>query len=447
MRMRGLLIAVALLAALAGGVYWSNKSKEAAEKKNLTAEPATTPKILAVPEGQFAKLSIRKTGGEATVAELKAGKWELTSPKPLGADPESMRSMTTALSSLNADRVIEEKAANLGEYGLEKPSIEVTVTQKDGKTRRLLIGDEVPTGTAFYARVDGDPRVFTIPSYTKTSLDKDTKDLRDKRLLTFDSDKLTRVELTAKGQSLELGKNNQNDWQILKPKPMRADGGQVEELVRKLRDAKMDSTAMSDEDAKKAAAAFAAGTPVAVAKVTDAAGTQELQIRKDKDKSYYAKSSVVQGVYKTTSDVGGGLDKGIDDLRNKKVFDFGWSDPTKMDVRDGAKQASYQKSGDKWMSGGKQMDSTTMQTLVDKLRDLSATKFPDKGFSTAAIDLTVTANDGKRVERVALAKTGNDWFAKRENEPALYQVDSTAVDELQKAIGAVKEAAPPAKKK
>lgn len=446
MRMRGLLIAVVLLAALAGGVYWSNKSKEAAEKKG-PADSATTPKILALPADQVAKVSIRKTGGETTVAELKSGKWEITSPKPLGADQESMRSMTSAVSSLNADRVIEEKAANLGEYGLEKPSIEVTVTQKDGKTHRLLIGDEVPTGTGFYVRLDGDPRVFTIPSYAKTSLDKDAKDLRDKRLLTFNSDKLTRVELTAKGQPLELGKNNQNDWQILKPKPLRADGGQVEELVRKLRDAKMDSTGLSDEDAKKAAAAFAAGTPVAIAKVTDAAGTQELQVRKDKDKNYYAKSSVVPGIYKTTSDVGDGLDKGIDDLRNKKVLDFGWSDPTKIDIHDGAKQASYQKSGDKWMSGGKPMDSATMQTVVDKLRDLAATKFPEKGFSSPAIDLTVTSNDGKRVEQVAVSKTGNEWFAKRENEPAIYQLDPAAVDELQKAIGAVKEAAPPAKKK
>jgi hypothetical protein len=56
----------------------------------------------------------------------------------------------------------------------------------------------------------------------------------------------------------------------------------VEEIVRKLRDAKMEVTS-SDADAKKAAAAFASGTPVATAKVTDAASTQELQIRKSKE--------------------------------------------------------------------------------------------------------------------------------------------------------------------
>ena len=107
--------------------------------------------------------------------------------------------------------------------------------------------------------------VYTIASFVKTSLDKTPNDLRDKRLLTFDQDKLTRVDLQpAKGETIEFGKNNQNDWQILKPKPLRADGSQVEELIRKLKDAKMDAT-VSAEDAKKAAAAFASGTKVAVA--------------------------------------------------------------------------------------------------------------------------------------------------------------------------------------
>src|SRR5205823_8769070 len=156
-----------------------------------------------------------------------------------------------------------------------------------------------------YVKLANSPKVFTIASYNKTSLDKTPNDLRDKRMLTFDSDKLTRVELTAKGQSVEFGKNNQNDWQILKPRPLRADGSQVEELIRKLKDAKMDTT-VSDDDARKAAAGFASGKRVAVATVTDSSGNQQLEVReagKDKDKTYYAKSSVVEGVYKVPNDL------------------------------------------------------------------------------------------------------------------------------------------------
>jgi hypothetical protein len=443
MRMRGLLIALLLLAALAGGIWWSNKAKQAEASK--PSADASSPKILSVPETRIARIEIQKAGGDAVI-ERHGTRWELTAPKPLPADQDAVSSMMTTLSSLSADRVVEDKAGDLSQYGLIRPALALLVTEKGGKTRRLLIGDEAPTGSGFYARVEGDPRVFTIASYTKTTLDKSPNDLRDKRLLTFDSDKLTRVELLAKGQDLEFGKNNQNDWQILKPRPLRADGGQIEELIRKLKDAKMDLS-VSAEDARKAAAAFNSGAQVALAKVTDAAGTQQVQVRKDKDKNYYAKSSAVEGVYKVAGDLGDGLDKGLDDFRNKKVFDFGWSDPSKIEVRDGARQTVYTKSGDKWMSGAKQMDFSSLQNLVDKLRDLAAAKFPDQGFTTPALEFAVTSNDGKRVEKAALAKAGNDWLAKRENEPALYQLDPKAADDLQKAVSSVKEAAPPPKKK
>jgi hypothetical protein len=322
--------------------------------------------------------------------------------------------------------------------------MKVKVTRKDGKTDDLLIGDETPTGSGAYAKLAGDPRVFTIASYTKTSFDKGPNDLRDKRLLTFDQDKLTRVELAAKGGPVEFGKNNQNDWQILKPKPLRADGSQVEELIRKLKDAKMD-TAVTAEDSRKAAAAFASGTRVAVVNVADASGNQQLEVRKDKEKNYYAKSSVAEGIHKVASDLGDGLDKGLDDFRNKKLFDFGWSDPTRVQVA----AATYTKSGDKWMSGSKQMDSGSVQALIDKLRDLNAARFVEAGAGAPVLDATVTSGDGKRVEKVTITKEGNTFFAKRENEPGIYELDAKAVEDLQKAAADVKEYQPPkdAKKK
>lgn len=443
MRVRGLLLSVIVLAALAGGVYWSNKAKKAEENKPRPDEP---PKLLSLSEDQIKKIEIAKTGGENTVVQKNdAGKWEMTSPKPLGVDQDAISSMTSTLSSLNSDRLIEEKASDLGLYGLAKPSLEVIVGLKDGKSKKILIGDEAPTGGSYYAMLEGDPRVFTIASWNKSSLDKSAKDLRDKRLLTFDSDKLLRVELAAKGQVVEFGKNNQNEWQIVKPRPLRADSFQVEELIRKLKDAKMDTSA-TDEDAKKAAAAFAGAKQVAIAKVTDSSGTQELQVRKDKDNNYYAKSSAVEGIHKVYSDLGDGVDKGLEDFRNKKLFDFGWSEPGKIEIREGAKQAVYQKSGEKWMLGAKQMDSASIQTMIDKLRDLSCTKFLEKGSGTPVLEATVTSNEGKRVEKVAIAKQGNTYYAQRENEPTIYELDAKVVEELQKAIAGVKEAAQPAKK-
>jgi hypothetical protein len=448
MKFRGLLVAVAVLAVLGGLVLWSNKKKAAADAK----PPAdASPKLLSIPDDQFKQIKIAKTGGDTTVLTRGDGnKWQITQPKPLPADQDAVGSLVSTLSSLSTDRLIEDKASDLAQYGLTKPTMEVTVTKKDGKTESVLLGDDTPTGGGEFAMKQGDPRVFTVASFVKTSVDKSYKDLRDKRLLTFDSDKLTRVGLQSKGPEIEFGKNNQNDWQILKPKPLRADGSQVEDLIRKLKDAKMDTT-VSEDDAKKAAAGFASGRRVAVATVTDSSGNQQLEVRQagtDTDKTYYAKSSVVEGFYKVPNDLGDALNKGVDDFRNKKLFDFAWSDPTKIQIG----TAVYQKSGDKWTRDGKTMDSTSIQNLIDKLRDLAAIKFQDTAGGAVALEATVTSNDGKRVEKVIINKQGDQYLAKRENEPSIYVLDSKAAEDLIKAAADVKEAAPakpaePAKKK
>jgi len=442
MRLRSLLAAAALLVALAVGLYFSNKQEAAKAAKPPSDAP---PKILSIPDGEITKISVKAKGGAETVLQrTSAGKWQMISPE-YPADQEAVNQLVTSAANITSDRVVEDKMSDPKTYGFNDPALKVDITSKGGKVSDFLIGDDTPTNSGSYASLQGDPRVFTVASYVKSGLNKTFNDLRDKRLLTFDQDKLSRVELTAKKQTEEFGRDK-DQWQIVKPKPLRADGSQVDELIRKLRDVKMDP-AVPDEDAKKAMSAFASGTPVATVKFTDPSGTQQIEIRKNKD-DYYAKSSVIAGVYKVPSELGTGVDKGLDDFRQKKLFDFGFNDPSKVEMHDAGKTYSFTKSGDDWSSNGKRMDGISVQSFIDKVRDLAASKFIDSGKpGTPSTDITVTWSDGKRVEKVLISKQGNDYIAQRENEPALYGLDSKSVDDLSKAASDVKPAPPPPGKK
>ena len=434
MKPKGLLIAVVLLAVLGGLTWWSNKSQ--ADKSKTPADTVT--KLLSIPDDQFQEIKIKKVTDEILDLKRENGKWQMTAPKAMAADQDAVGSMVSALANLNADKVVEEKATDLKPYGLDRPTLDVQIVRKDGKTDHLLIGDDTLNGSGAYAKLANDAKVVTVSTTTKTSLDKRPDDLRDKRLLTFESDKLSRVELTAKGASVEFGKNGQNEWQIVKPRPLRADGSAVDALVGKLKDAKMDLTA---EDAAKQ---FIAATTVATVAVTDAGGTQTMEVRRDKDKNVFAKSSAVEGLYKVNADLADALEKGVDDFRNKKLFDFGFSDPSLVEV----KGTVYTKAGDKWTANGKIMDNGSVQTLIDKLRDLAATKFAEKGGGDPVLAATVVSNSGKRNEKVSISKQGTQYFAQRDGEPSIYELDSKVVEELQKAAADVKVAAPePAKKK
>jgi hypothetical protein len=443
MKSKGLLTASFILLALSAVIWWSNKKAATADKSPVES---TTTKLVSVPEDQFQEIEIKKRNGETIRLQRNVSQWQITAPEPLRADPDAVSNMLSTLSSLSPDRTVEEKATSLNQYGLIPPAIELSITDKNKKTTKLLIGDETPARTAVYAAIAGDPRVFALSSYKKNSLEKSPNDLRDKRLLIFDSDKVSGIELTAKKQTIALGRSK-DEWQIVRPKPFRADRSQVEELLRNLHDAKMDLS--GSEDDKKASATFGSGTPFATARVTDVSGTQELQVRKNKD-DFYAKSSAVLGVYKISSGAGTGLDKSIDDFRNKKLFDFSYSGPEKVELHDGPKSYFLTRSGSDWWSNGVKMDPETVSTLVDKIRELTASKFVETGFTAPVIELTVTSEGGKRLEKVTLSKNGENFVARRESEPALYELDTSTVADLQKAAADLKPAAapppPPAKK-
>jgi hypothetical protein len=445
MKVRGLIVAAVLFLTLSGILYWSEHRKPVEDTAKISAD--TPPVILKLDQSAITKLNFkRKDVDPLVLSKEDSGKWQITQPKGFGADQSTISGIVSVLASLNSERLVEDKAAELKQYGLEQPVLELDITERNNEMQKLLIGDDTPASGAVYAALAGDPRVFTMSKYVKTSVDKSLNDVRDKRLLTVNADKISRIELInkRKNQEIEFGRNKY-EWQIVKPKPLRADSVQVSELTRKLTDAKMD---LSGSDGKDDALEFVHAIPIGTVKVTDESGTQELQVRKSqgsKDK-YYAKSSAVAGAYKIDSDLGAAVDKSLDDFRNRKLFDFGYNEPNRIELHDGSKAHFLTRSGEDWWSGnGKKVDAGSVQSLISKLRDLNADKFLDSGFARPAVEASVVSDDGKRVEKVVLAKSSRGYVARRENESALYQLSSSSVVDLQKAAEEIKVAATPGK--
>jgi hypothetical protein len=446
MKIHSLAIAALVLAILTGFLYWSNHHKPAEDTSKISAD--SSPAILKLDQNSVTRLDLKKKDTKPIMlTKASSGDWQITAPEPLRADQGTVTGMLSTLSSLNSERVVEDKAADLKPFGLDRPALEVDITEKDNKSQELLLGDDTPASGGVYAMLAGDPRVFTVASYNRTSVDKTLNDLRDKRLLPVNPDKIGRVELIKKNEDIEFGRNKEA-WQILKPKPLRADGSQVSDLVRQLTDAKMD---LSSSNAKDAASQFVHATPLATAKVTDESGTQELQVRKNKNKDdYYAKSSAVEGVYKVDSALGKAVGNSVDDFRNKKLFDFAYDDPNKIELHNGSKSYFLSRGtagSDDWWSNGRKMDAASVESLIADLRDLAASKFPDAGFSSPTIEATVVSDDGKRTEKIEIAKSGDHYIAKRENEPALYRLDSGPVESFLKAADELKPAATQAAQK
>jgi hypothetical protein len=444
MKKRQLLVATIVLAVLAATLYWSNHRKPATD--SVSASSSTTNlKVLSLTQDDISKLEVKRKGGDDIVlARSGASAWKITSPKPLVADQQTVSTILYDLSPLDGATLIDDKASDLKQFGLAEPAAQLIATEKDGKTQTVLLGDETPTGDSAYVILAGDSKVYSVSKNTKANLNKDLKDLRDKRLMPVDFDKISSVEISGAKLHLTFGSTD-GKWTVRSPADLRGDTSKMEAIVEKLRTSTMDPST-SDTEMKKDASLFASGSPVASIKATDASGPQELQIRKTKD-GYYAKTTAMEGVYKVPNELGDAVNKDAEDFREKQVFDFGEVDPEKVELHDGSKAYFLTRSGEDWWEDGKKMDALSVQDFLRSIRTMTAAKFATTGFSGPAISLVVTSNDGKRVEKVDVAKSGTGYLAKRADGPTLYELDAKPIEELQKAAAGLKQAEVPAPKK
>lgn len=436
MKLNGLVVAAVVLLVLIGLLFWSNH--ESAKTPEAAVTPS--PKILALNQADIIKLEIKKKDNpDVVITKDSSGDWNITAPQDFAADSSAVSSVLSSVSSLNAERVVDEKAADLQSYGLKPPVAEVDITENGNKSQQLLLGDNTPSGSAAYAALVGDPRVFTIATFNKTSLDKGLNDLRDKRFLTVTDDKVNRLELLAGKSEIEFDRYK-DQWQIVKPEPLRADSSAVDDFLRKLTTAKIDVNG-PESDPAKVAASFSKAESVGTAKVMTGTGTQELNVRKVGN-DYYAKSSVMDSPYKISSDIGQEFGKNLDAFRNKNLFDFGFTDPSKIEFHDGQKSYFLTKGGEDWWGpDGKKMDPASAYLFLDKLRELKADKFVESGLGSPTIEISITPTTGQ-AEKLAISKNGASYIAKRADGPSLYQLDAKAVEDMEHAAAEMKPAAP-----
>ena len=439
-----LMIALGVLVILGGLVYYT-------EENPPSSGDEKTP-IVDVEEDSIQKVIV--TRPDKDPIELRRGEddeWTFGEPLTIPVDEFSVNSMVSSLASMNSDRVVEENVVNWEPYGLSgqgtlqvEAEVEAVVEEgEDEKTYRVIFGSDTPTGSGVYARLEGDPRLFTVYSYVKSGFEKESFDLRDKRLLFVDDDKISRVVLKAADGTIEFGKTGDSAWHILKPQPLRADNFTVGDLVRSLRNAEMMSVL---EEGEESSGKYDFSKPSATAEIVDEGGTHTLTVAKGKDEEYYAKSSNLPGgVYEVSSTMAGGLDKKLEDFRNKKLFDFGFREISKLELRDGDTRVVVEKKEDKWrLTSGddRELDSGKVQAAIDKLRNLTATSFTSDdesdlgkyGLSSPAIEAKVAPTEGSGDEVVISSPEEDQVYAARSGQPSTYEVEKSAVEAIQQAI-------------
>ena len=187
---RSLLILIALFGGLLAYLYFVDAKKPVEQ----TEEKA---KVFAgVEPDKIDELKVSTVAGGVARLQKGADGWKLTEPAAAKADESEVNGITSNLSSLTVERVVDEAPRNLGDYGLKEPVIEVSFKSKGDKAfRTLQLGTKTPTGSDMYARLANEKKVFLVQGYLESTFNRQPFDLRDKKILSIDREKVDRLEV------------------------------------------------------------------------------------------------------------------------------------------------------------------------------------------------------------------------------------------------------------
>lgn len=437
------LIAVILLVGMWAGFNYYNLHK--------SQQPVATPEkpkdlILPVKAEQVQSFTITPKGGEAFTCARDGKNWSITAPHRLSADSSAASDYATALAGLEPTAVADPHPANLKDFGLDPPASVINVTTSANPSQvTLMLGDSTPTSDGIYAQVAGNSRVITLGSYQKTSLEKTVFDLRDKRVLTLDSDQIQRLDVTSKGKTFTLTKNPEGFWDLLLPPAVRADNFGVQNLLSGLGTTNMASIVKED---KSGSGAYGFGQPTLTIKFTTPAGSQTIVVGKKDGDHYDAMNSALAPVFALGADFVTRYQVDPATLRDKGLFSFSNFDAKTLDITTPKEHRVFEQKDFKWKQtspAAKDESTEKMEDLLNALTDIKAASFPnEKPGSLAAFGLDkplytvkVTFGEKNQTEIVVAGGVNDHYYAARSTDTVPAEISKTALDAVDKALSAL----------
>jgi hypothetical protein len=200
--------------------------------------------LLVFSRDQLEALTLASPKGEV---ELKRtdGKWEIVKPERLPADPKEVDRLLSDLTFARAQEFLADPGADVKRFGLIPPALTVTLKEQGKEPVRLLLGR--PEKGRATAAVEPERSVVKVEARLFTDLAKGVFDLRDRRLLPFETSEVGSLKLTGGDATLILEQRDRR-WRFRSP-----DGGEpktlrVLEMLDALRDLKWTAVAAERAD-------------------------------------------------------------------------------------------------------------------------------------------------------------------------------------------------------
>ncbi len=290
-------ILAGVLLVLAAYVYWG----EIKGSKKREEQKAKEEKVLVFDKAKVESVTLTSIQGKFQAKRSGEKEWILESPLKAPADKLVWNNIIDSLDELKFSRVISEKSEDLVPYGLKDAKIKVELSivgEKEKKT--ISFGDENPVGDSLFATMGSSQKVVLVPQHISSTLDKGLKDLREKKLFTFDQDKTQEVEiLESKSKKLVLKKEKDKWFITSSTKKEEADSARVSEILNTLNFLEVSS--FTEEEPKDLAKYELKDPKLKVTLRDDKKAQLQLLIGKKENNGIYVSKAAEKPVYQVNT--------------------------------------------------------------------------------------------------------------------------------------------------
>ncbi len=173
--------------------------------------------------------------GKATRLVRVGGEISIVADVPMEPDRAAVEALFASIAGLLRQRSVEALDGDLAPLGLAPPRASVEVTRADGTIRVLSLGLPNAFDESVFARVEGDPALFSITLADARALARTPLQLRDRRVLPFVPAEVRAVQIALPGAApFALIRVEGDDWRLSAPQPDRADPVVVARVVEQL---------------------------------------------------------------------------------------------------------------------------------------------------------------------------------------------------------------------
>jgi len=197
---RNAIILVVVLALLIGAYVLVSKKKGSNTTNVATSTPNLT--ILNIDSTKISEVTIKNKNIQLDFTKNKT-EWVLKSPVGLKTNKDQISTVISGIMGIIPDKLIEEKASSLNQYGLDNPVLEVVISSSANKTQTLEFGNKTPTQEGYYLMDKASNKVVTVSTYTVEQFLDAKNAIRDKTLFNLTVDATAGTVKDATGVSMD----------------------------------------------------------------------------------------------------------------------------------------------------------------------------------------------------------------------------------------------------